>query len=239
MLRRHVERLEVVVVVLDLGTFQDLEAEAGEDLLDLLADDGQRMPVSERDLAAGPRDVDAACGQAAHRRGLGRRRSGPFGGLQFLRSCRGFVLRWIARCRRGRLGRGLAARRQRPLDLLLQSVGLPAEVPPCLGRRLRHGLEQGGDGAALATEVAVAKFLELVGRGHPVELGQERGPQVIDGRRRGHRVRPGLAQVPGERLTTLPRRAPPWPARRDGRTLPARGPRGRPAPCGRGRCRPA
>ena len=39
MLRRHVERFEVVVVVFELGPLDDEEAEAGEDGLDLLAQD--------------------------------------------------------------------------------------------------------------------------------------------------------------------------------------------------------
>ena len=48
MLRRHVERFEVVVVVLDLGPLEDLVAHAAEDRLDLLADERERMAVAER-----------------------------------------------------------------------------------------------------------------------------------------------------------------------------------------------
>ena len=44
---RHVERFEVVVVVLDLGPFEDLVAEAREDLLHLLADEAERMAGAE------------------------------------------------------------------------------------------------------------------------------------------------------------------------------------------------
>ena len=49
-LGRHVEGFEVVVVVFELGTFDDEEAEAGEDRLDALAqqasaDDGGRWPA--------------------------------------------------------------------------------------------------------------------------------------------------------------------------------------------------
>ena len=55
MLGRHVERFEVVVVVLDFGAFEHLVAHAREDRLDLLADDRQRMAVADA----------AACGRAA------------------------------------------------------------------------------------------------------------------------------------------------------------------------------
>ena len=47
MVGRHVERFEVVVVVLDLGAFEHLIAETREDLLHLLADEAERMPRSE------------------------------------------------------------------------------------------------------------------------------------------------------------------------------------------------
>ena len=47
-LRRHVERFEVVVVVFELGPLDDEEAEAREDGLDALAQDGQRMAVADR-----------------------------------------------------------------------------------------------------------------------------------------------------------------------------------------------
>jgi hypothetical protein len=46
-LGRHVERFEVVVVVFELGTFDDEEAEAGEDRLDALAQQAQRMTVAD------------------------------------------------------------------------------------------------------------------------------------------------------------------------------------------------
>ena len=60
MLGRHVERFEVVVVVLELGPFDDLVAHAREDGLDALAQQGQRMAVADRRRAAGQRDVDRA-----------------------------------------------------------------------------------------------------------------------------------------------------------------------------------
>ena len=58
MLRRHVERFEVVVVVFELGALDDEEAEAGEDRLDALAQDRQRMAVADARTTAGQRDVD-------------------------------------------------------------------------------------------------------------------------------------------------------------------------------------
>ena len=48
MLRRHVERLEVVVVVLRLRPLEDLEAEPCEDRLDLLPQRRQWMTVTQR-----------------------------------------------------------------------------------------------------------------------------------------------------------------------------------------------
>ena len=46
MIRRHVERFEVVVVVFDLRAFEDLVAHAGEDVLDLLAHAHQRVDAA-------------------------------------------------------------------------------------------------------------------------------------------------------------------------------------------------
>ena len=58
MLRRHVERLEIVVVVLDLRPLQDFEAETREDLLDLLPQHRERVPMAKPHRPAGERDVD-------------------------------------------------------------------------------------------------------------------------------------------------------------------------------------
>src|SRR5262245_22374359 len=60
MLRRHVERFEVVVVVLELGAVDDEEAEPREDRLDALAQDRQRMAMTDPGRAARERDVDGA-----------------------------------------------------------------------------------------------------------------------------------------------------------------------------------
>ena len=63
MLRRHIERFEIVVVVFDLGTLEHLIAHAREDRLDLFAHDCQRMAMADRRLAAGERDIDRADGR--------------------------------------------------------------------------------------------------------------------------------------------------------------------------------
>jgi hypothetical protein len=68
MLRRHVERFEVVVIVLDLRAFEHLIPEAREDLDHFIADQAERVTMTELRDAAGQRDVDrvggtAACGQ--------------------------------------------------------------------------------------------------------------------------------------------------------------------------------
>ena len=48
--RRHVQRLEVVEVVFDFRAFEDLVAHAGEDVFDLAADTHQGMDAAERQL---------------------------------------------------------------------------------------------------------------------------------------------------------------------------------------------
>jgi hypothetical protein len=58
MIHRHVERFEVVVIVLELGPLDDQEAEAQEDGLDALAQQRERMPVADERRTAGQRDVD-------------------------------------------------------------------------------------------------------------------------------------------------------------------------------------
>ena len=70
MLGRHVERFEVVVVVLELGPFDDEEAEAGEDRFDALAQQAQRMTVADGRCPARQRDVDRAPGGTGLRCGL-------------------------------------------------------------------------------------------------------------------------------------------------------------------------
>ena len=60
MIRRHVQRFEVVVVVLDFGSLEDLVAHAGEDVFDLLADTHQRVDAPDRRLASGQGDIDGS-----------------------------------------------------------------------------------------------------------------------------------------------------------------------------------
>ncbi len=68
MLRGHVERFEVVVVVLELGAFRDVEPHAQEDLLDALAQQRERMAMTDKRRAAGERDIDRVGGRRAHQR---------------------------------------------------------------------------------------------------------------------------------------------------------------------------
>jgi hypothetical protein len=56
--RRHVERLEVVVVVLELRTVDDLVAHPEEDALDALADAREGMTPAHGRFAAWERHVD-------------------------------------------------------------------------------------------------------------------------------------------------------------------------------------
>ena len=64
MVGRHVEGLEVVVVVLDLGAVVDLVAHGQEDVLELLPRAGERMQPADGAGAAGEGDVDALAGEA-------------------------------------------------------------------------------------------------------------------------------------------------------------------------------
>src|SRR4029079_15002683 len=61
-LRRHVERFEVVVVVLELGALGDEEAEAQEDRLDALAQQRERMAMADERRPPGQRHVDGVAG---------------------------------------------------------------------------------------------------------------------------------------------------------------------------------
>jgi hypothetical protein len=60
MFGRHVQRVEAMPVVFGLGTFDDGEPHAREDRLELVAHDGERMPMSERRHAPRQRDVDGS-----------------------------------------------------------------------------------------------------------------------------------------------------------------------------------
>ena len=60
-IRGHVERFEVVVVVFDLGSLEHLVAEAREDLDHFIANEAERVPVAELRHTAGQRDVDGIC----------------------------------------------------------------------------------------------------------------------------------------------------------------------------------
>ena len=73
-LRRHVERLEAVVVVLHLGPVVHQVAHAEEDVLDLLAHDRERMAAALRGQAARQGHVDALAGEAQRARGALERR---------------------------------------------------------------------------------------------------------------------------------------------------------------------
>ena len=68
MIRRHIERFEVVEVVLDLGALEDLVAHVREDVLDVAPHAHQGMDASHRQRPAWQRDVDRASGERAPRR---------------------------------------------------------------------------------------------------------------------------------------------------------------------------
>src|SRR5207245_650672 len=77
MIARDVERLEVVVVALDLGTLGDREAEPGEDRDDLVVNARQGMQRSPGRAAARQREIEPpspALGPPLGRRGRGQPR---------------------------------------------------------------------------------------------------------------------------------------------------------------------
>ena len=67
---REVERLEVVEVLLDLGTFGDLEAHISEDLGELGLHARERVRLGDGGLPRGQRDVDRLGGEASRQLGL-------------------------------------------------------------------------------------------------------------------------------------------------------------------------
>ena len=60
MLARHVERLEVVILVFELGALDDDEAHSREDRFDAIAKDGQGMAMANRGNASAERDIHRA-----------------------------------------------------------------------------------------------------------------------------------------------------------------------------------
>ena len=63
MVGRHVQGFEVVVVVLDLGSLEDLVTHVGEDVFHLLPDAHQRVHAADRDRSAGEGHVYCASGR--------------------------------------------------------------------------------------------------------------------------------------------------------------------------------
>ena len=70
MLRRHVQCVEAVPLVLDLGPFDNSEAHPREDLFQTIADRGERMAAAQPRSPSRQRDVDRAGGHAIASRGL-------------------------------------------------------------------------------------------------------------------------------------------------------------------------
>ena len=65
MLGGHVERFEIVVVVLELRSFGDEEALAEEEALDPVAQQRERMTMADERRPTGERDVDCVRGRLA------------------------------------------------------------------------------------------------------------------------------------------------------------------------------
>ena len=86
-LRRHVQRVEAVPLVLGFRPLDGGEAHAREDLLELVAHDGQRMAMAEARHPPRQRHVDGAGGRGVLRRllvGLPARFDGDFQGVGVL-----------------------------------------------------------------------------------------------------------------------------------------------------------
>jgi hypothetical protein len=73
MVRREVQRLEIVEVVLDLRAIGELVAEATEDLGDALQRAADRMHAAAGGIATGQGDIDGFAGQARIQRGIVQR----------------------------------------------------------------------------------------------------------------------------------------------------------------------
>ena len=189
-LRRVVERGEVVVLVVDLGALDDRESEPDEDVLHLapdLRDEVQAAAGLRR--VAGERDVDAVLGEAAVE--LGRLElGGPLGEQALERHAH-----LVGRLADGPalLGRQLADRAERRREL-----GLAAEVAhtqllellPCCPPRVWRSRLRSGAGPGQPS------------RGHPICHLVER-----HGRRHGdvQRVRRGRESAQRRHLPAEPR----------------------------------
>jgi hypothetical protein len=155
--RRHVERFEVVVVVLDLRALDDLEAHAREDLLDATAEQAEGMAVAEGGGPAGQRDVDGRraglaarpprCARSEARRCLfSALASRPTRG----RSAAGTVPAISAGRRRarpcargsGRGRRGAPTPADRPRQVLLELLAESESMSACR-RAIRHRVRRG------------------------------------------------------------------------------------------------
>ena len=134
---RDVERREVVVVELDLGALDDVEAHAQEDVLDLAPGLGDQVQVAGRQRrVAGQRDVDAVLGQAALELGV----------LERGRALAEHRLERLAHLVRGLADRAALLRRQ-VADAAQDAgqLGLAAQVADAQLLE-RGGLGGGGDG---------------------------------------------------------------------------------------------
>ncbi len=198
-LGRHVERLEVVPVVLEFGAFDDLVAHAEEDVLDALADLRERVAAAERRDASRQRDVDRA-GR--------RRRGGEFrlaGGETFLDG----LFEALTAAPRAR--RVVGGRRPQALEACGQQAVLAAEEPVVhrleVGRRpgvgegvveigaerlkggnLSHGWGSNGTRRARPRRGAPGPSPRPSGRGARLRPGGARALRLL---RRAGRTRPG------------------------------------------------
>ena len=74
MVLRNVQRLEVVVVVLDLGSLDDLKTETDENVLKLGLHQRERVPAADDRRLGGQGDIHRLCRELRLKRSLVRRR---------------------------------------------------------------------------------------------------------------------------------------------------------------------
>ena len=132
--RRHVEGLEVVVVVLHLGAVVHLVAHGHEDVLELLADDGQRVAPAHEGAAAGQGRVEPVAAErlVAPASARGPRRAPSSLSLD-RRLERVQLLAGLAPLGLGQLAERLQQRGERPRLAAQEAVAQRLE-----GRRVRH-----------------------------------------------------------------------------------------------------
>ena len=217
MVGRDVERFEVVMVVLDLGTFHDVEADGAEEGFDAPAGQGQGVQPARGLTAPRQRHVDALLRQP----GFGQMRADRLAAC-FERVAKGGRRFVDAPAGLGPLGRGKLAD---PLHLRLQTP-LPAEVADPHRIDLLQRVRSRGPGQRLSED-----SIHFVRCRHEGNGGKDQGPFPV--------AAFGLFRAPPSNEGKRGARGGPWRWRKARRTPRRRRPPCRRGPCGRARHPPS